>query len=121
MKNDDLFEAIETERSRLRCVRVEDAGIIAGLMTPAVSRWLASWPAPVTEEVVATRIAEARAEVVTNQALHCLVERRSDSAVMGWIRVSRIEASPERGELGFWLSEANHGHGFHGSSEGSWV
>ena len=31
---------------------------------------------------------------------------------MGWIRVSRIEASPVRGELGFWLGEAYHGHGY---------
>src|SRR5207244_2226794 len=102
VNNEDLFDGIDTDRIHLRCVRHSDAAVVAQLMTPRVSRWLASWPETVTEEVVAVRILEARAAVADGQALHFLIARRTDGAVMGWIRVSRIKAAPKRGDLGYW-------------------
>ena len=112
MNNDDLFDGIDTDRIHLRCVRPSDAVVVAQLMTPSVSRWLASWPETVTEAFVAARILEARAAVADGQALHFLIARRTDRAVMGWIRVSRVEADPKRGDLGYWLSDAYHSHGY---------
>jgi ribosomal-protein-alanine N-acetyltransferase len=112
MSDEDLFEAVDTERTHLRCVRRDDAATVARLMTPAISRWLASWPTPVTEQWVETRILEAREEIVAGQALHFLVERRTDREVMGWIRVSRVQPNSRQGDLGYWLNEAYQGHGY---------
>jgi hypothetical protein len=50
--NEPLFDTIETQRVSLRCVQEDDARIVATLMTPTVSRWLASWPSRITEEAM---------------------------------------------------------------------
>jgi len=112
MNNDELFEAIDTERIRLRCPRRNDAITVAGLLTPGISRWLASWPAPMTEQTAATRILKAREEIAESQALHFLVEHRADHAVMGWICVSRSETHSGVGNLSYWLNEAYHRYGY---------
>src|SRR5438270_9667979 len=105
MKNDELFDAIVTDRIRLRCVNRDDASVLVALMTPGVSRWLASWPADLTEAAVIAKIVEARTAIVTQQALHFLIERRADQAAMGWIRVSRLTNRSRRGDLSYWLNE----------------
>ena len=112
MNHEDLLDAIDTKRTRLRCVRHSDAAVVAQLMTPSVSRWLASWPTTVTEQFVAARILEAREAVAAGLALHFLIERRTDGAVMGWVRVSRVETEPRRGDLSDWLNDAYHGNGY---------
>jgi [ribosomal protein S5]-alanine N-acetyltransferase len=101
-----LFETIDTARLRLRCPHSEDAVVVANLMTPAISRWLAAWPAPITEQQAAAKILQAREEIALHQALHFLVERQTDNHIMGWIRVSRTEAHSTIGDLGYWLNEA---------------
>lgn len=53
----DPFPAIDTPRLRLRCARAADAPRISGLMTPAIGRWLASWPTPYTQAMARERIA----------------------------------------------------------------
>ncbi|MDO9162083.1 MAG: GNAT family N-acetyltransferase [Methylococcaceae bacterium] len=112
MNIDDLFEAIDTPRTRLRCPDVNDATDIAKLVTPEVSRWLAAWPAPITEAMVVARILRARLEITEGSALHFLVERLEDRALMGWIRISRNETQPGIGDLGYWLNEAYHRCGY---------
>jgi len=112
MNDEDLFEPIDTERTHLRCPRCVDATTIAGLMTPGVSRWLAAWPLATTEQVAVAKILQAREEIAAGQALHFLIERQVDQAVMGWIRVSRAETEAKMGDLGYWLNEAYHHYGY---------
>ncbi len=112
MNNDDLFKPIDTKRTRLRCPRPDDAAVVAKVMTPGISRWLASWPAPMTQQAAATRILKAREEIAVGQALHFLVEHRADNAVMGWICVSRAETLSGVGNLSYWLNEAYHHCGY---------
>jgi ribosomal-protein-alanine N-acetyltransferase len=108
----DPYSSIETQRVSLRCVQEDDARIVATLMTPTVSRWLASWPSRITEEAVIAKITEARTAIANEQALHFLIERRSDRVPMGWIRISRIIDRPRRGDLSYWLNDAYHGQGY---------
>ncbi len=110
--DEDLFEAVETERTCLRCVRRDDAGTVARLMTPAISRWLASWPTTVTEQWVEAKILEAREEIAAGRALHFLVERKTEREVMGWIRVSRVHPNSQQGDLSYWIGEAYQGQGY---------
>lgn len=92
--------------------RRNDAITVARLVTPGISRWLASWPAPMTEQAAAARILKAREEIAVGQALHFLVEHRADNAVMGWICVSRSETLSGVGNLRYWLNEAYHRYGY---------
>ncbi len=112
MNNDELFEPIDTKRARLRCPRRDDVAVVASLMSPSISCLLASWPAPMTEQMAAARILKAREEIIMGQALHFLVERLADHAVMGWIRVSRAETHSGVGDIGYWLNEAYHRYGY---------
>ena len=108
----DSFEPVDIARVRLRCVRPADAEGLAAMMTPGVSRWVASWPVPCTPDMAAERIAAARRAAGARDALPFAVERRSDGALLGWMGVSRDAADQRRGVLGYWLGEAFHGHGY---------
>jgi ribosomal-protein-alanine N-acetyltransferase len=89
-----------------------DAAVVASLMSPEVSQWLASWPPVVDATYAAQRIADAHEELAAGRALHWLVADRGSLAVMGWIRVTRSEESSARDELGFWFGTALHGAGY---------
>ena len=109
---------MEIARLRLRPPRPADAPALSALMTPAVSRWLASWPVPFTTEMAAARIAQSLDAMAAGQALVCAVEHQG--AFVGWLRGSaksgsdlrgRIDGT-DRGEFGYWLGEPWHGRGF---------
>lgn len=108
----DPFAPVETARLTLRCVRPGDAAPTSAMMTPAVSRWVASWPVPLTTRMAAARIAVARQAAAAGRALPFAVERRSDGALLGWAGVEHDAADGSRGALGYWLGEAHHGHGY---------
>lgn len=112
MDDSDLFSPISSKRTSLRCPRHDDAATVARLVTPAISRWLASWPAPMNEQAAADRIIKARDEITSGQALHFLVEQIPDQTFMGWIRISLDKAHSGVGDLSYWLSEAYHNQGY---------
>ena len=109
---------IETARLRLRPPRPEDAPSLSALMTPAVSRWMGSWPAPFTLELAEARIARSLDAVAAGRALICVVEHRGEFA--GWIGGGRIDET-DRGEFGYWLGEPWHGRGFMGEAAPAYV
>ena len=100
---------IETTRLRLRPPRPEDAPVVAALMTPGVSRWLARWPVPFTPEMAQARIAGSLDAKAAGRSLICVVEHRG--AFAGWIGGGRI-ADTDRADFGYWLGEPWHGQGF---------
>ena len=81
-------------------------------MTPAVSRWLASWPSPITAAAVAARIASLREAIAAGRTLCFAIERRDDGAMIGWVSVTRSQHDPARGNLGYWLGEPFQRHGY---------
>ena len=74
---------VDTPRLRLRPVHEGDAEATARLMTPALSRWLASWPSPITAAAVAARIASLRQAIAAGRTLCFAIERREDGAMIG--------------------------------------
>lgn len=98
----ELNLPILTARLRLRRLAPEDAAPIARLMTPAVSRWVASWPVPFTEAMALERIEATRARRIDGPLA---VTRRADDVFMGTIGLHRHADDPRRAELGFWLGE----------------
>lgn len=101
-----------TQRLRLRSPTPADAAMVAQLLSPAVSRWLAAWPQPLTEAVAGQKITAAQEEIEAGLALCYLMERQADHAIMGWFKVSRSEHNPGLGDLSYWLNECYHGHGY---------
>ncbi|WP_293405004.1 GNAT family N-acetyltransferase [Phenylobacterium sp.] len=59
----ELLPVIDTERLRLRALETTDADDMAANMTPAVTRWLSSWPSPLSREAALARIERSRAAI----------------------------------------------------------
>ena len=108
----DPFPAIETPRLRLRCARATDAPRIAELMTPAISRWLLSWPVPYTTEMAAEDLAGWCALARNGRGMPCVVEGRSVGGVIGWAHIVRNKHDPRRAMMGYWMGEAYQGQGY---------
>lgn len=108
----DPFPAIDTPRLRLRCARPADAPRIAGLMTPAISCRLASWPTPYTPAMAGERIVAWGALARDGDGMPCVVEGRSEGDVIGWVHVLRLREHPERATMGYWTGEAFQGRGY---------
>ncbi len=108
----DLLQPVETERLRLRCVRLADAANISILMTPAVSRWLISWPAPFSTQDATNRIRDARVAAVERRMLPFVIEQRSNQELLGWLSVTRNSIADRHGLLSYWMGTSHHGRGF---------
>lgn len=107
-----FFAPITTRRLALRSVAPGDSAALSALMTPEVSRWLASWPVPFHLEMAETRIAADAALMTAGLAWCCCVVRRDDRCVLGWISLSREAADAPLGYLSFWLGEAYQKAGY---------
>ena len=106
------FKPVLTARLRLRCLVPEDAGGISSLMTPAVSRWLASWPVPFTPEMASSRIVSMRELAFRGDALPFAVTDKDDGGLMGWVTLERHESGGTSASLSFWLGEKYQGRGY---------
>ena len=109
-KPDEPFAAIETSRLRIRCTRVQDAGVVANLMTPGVSQWLASWPTPFTREMAAARIENCRSLAYARRGMSCVIEKSGE--VIGWIESQVLVEDRKCAALGYWLGERHQRHGY---------
>lgn len=108
----DPFEPLETARLRLRCVSHEDALVVSQLMTPEISRWVASWPIPFTGEMASARIKAAREMAYAGDALPFAVIPKESGELIGWVTLNRDDDDQRRGSFGYWLGEAHHGKGY---------
>jgi ribosomal-protein-alanine N-acetyltransferase len=106
------FPPLETARLHLRCVMAQDAAATAALMTPEVSRWVASWPIPFTQEMAAARIEAARALAFAGDALPLAVVEKISDTLLGWAMLYRDTDDHHRGSFGYWLGERHHGKGY---------
>ncbi len=88
-------------------------------MTADVSRWLATWPFPLTEEAALEKIRGLREQVSSGDAFHFVLRPIEGRAFVGCTSVWQTEAKDEW-QLGFWMSEAWQGQGY-GSEAASTV
>lgn len=106
-----LLPVILTRRLRLRCFEAGDAQRLAANLTPAVTRWLGTWPDPVTVDVAAQRIEIARDGVRAGRHVGYGVERLSDGLLIGGFG-GDIDVTGETFEIGYHLAEQAHGQGY---------
>lgn len=106
------MSSLETARVWLRPLRVTDAPAVSAMMTPNVSRWVATWPSPFSVEAAAERLTRAIAANEAGTAFSRIAERKSDKAAMGWLGIAVIDEAARIGSMGYWLGEAYHGQGY---------
>jgi ribosomal-protein-alanine N-acetyltransferase len=110
--NNNLPGPIEGVNTFLYCISVDDAPVIADLMTPDVSRWLASWPANPTVEAVTERITRAQSAMRENRELHFRIEERERNLMVGYVSVAKAAMDSSVGHLSYWLGSAFRGKGY---------
>ena len=103
---------IETERLTLRCFEISDAAALARNMTPAVTKWLISWPDPMTPQIALQRIERSRAGMARGDRVFYAVVRRDDGRVIGGLGCGLSPDDPRRMELGYHLAEDCQGLGY---------
>ncbi|MCB8877854.1 GNAT family N-acetyltransferase [Acidisoma silvae] len=105
-------ETLSTNRLVLRWVSLDDASSTSKLMTPAVSRCLASWPIPFTVDMAKTLISKLRDLALRGDALPFAITARQDGELLGWASIVRNPQKSAFASLSFWLGEAHHGKGY---------
>jgi len=103
---------IETARLRLRLVDEHDAAATVRLLTPEVSRWLASWPSPLDEGAAAARLRQLREVADKGHGLPLAIERLHGGTMIGLVMIMRSRTDARRGGLGYWLGEPFHRQGY---------
>ena len=112
----DPLEPLCSRRLRLRCPCDDDVDALIELLTPAISRWMASWPYPLTASSAIARVESARSLTLGRNAVCCVIER--DGAPVGWIEVKRADCNPKIGALGYWIGERHQGSGYASEAAG---
>ncbi len=82
------------------------------LMTPEVSRWLASWPVPFTPDMASGRIEGLRRLAFHGDALPFAITSKCDGELIGWATVTRDNGDRSLASMSFWLGEAHQGKGY---------
>lgn len=111
-----LLPVIETQRLILRAIEPGDAAALAANLTPAVTRWLASWPDPMTPEIALARITRSQAAMRRGGHVFYVLERRSDHRVIGGLSGGITAADRQRMELAYHLAEDCQGSGYMGEA-----
>jgi ribosomal-protein-alanine N-acetyltransferase len=93
-------------------VTLDDALGIAQMMTPAISRWVASWPEQCTAEIAAEKIRAGRARAEEGDALPLVIVVRDGNLIAGWLGIYRDKEDRRRGAVGYWLGEVHQGKGY---------
>ena len=105
-------DLLTTARLWLRPAVVEDASRLAQLVSAGVSRWVASWPFPLSEEEAAKRIADARKAAALGLALPYVIGTKEQNQVIGWAGITQVAPGEPKAALGYWLGERHHGRGY---------
>ena len=102
---------IETEQLIIRPVQENDAGAIATLVTPSISRWTATWPPLISVEGLLDRIKSAIEAQRAGQGIALAVIRKCDGALIGWVGMHGNRLNPKTWSFGYWLGESGHSFG----------
>ncbi|NBC32437.1 MAG: GNAT family N-acetyltransferase [Alphaproteobacteria bacterium] len=118
-------ERLETRRLLLRRHRPEDApALVRALDNWAVVKWLAEVPLPYTLEQALDWIALTRTAWQQGRDYQLLITLKPGGTVIGQIGLrvdTPFEPVERSAELGYWLAEADWGHGYGPEAAGAMV
>jgi ribosomal-protein-alanine N-acetyltransferase len=110
---------LETERLIIRPVQEKDAEVTATLVTPAISKWTATWPPSISVESVLDRIKSAIEAQRAGQGVVLAIMRKCDGALMGLAGLHGNQLDPKTWSFGYWLGESFHGKGYMSEAVGA--
>jgi RimJ/RimL family protein N-acetyltransferase len=108
----DLPPRVETARLTLRPIEPADAAALVRNLTPAVTRWLASWPDPMTTEIALARIERSRSAMRRGGHVFYALERREDRRVIGGFSGGLTAENHGRMEIAYHLAQDCQGAGY---------
>ena len=101
----ELLPVIDTARLTLRALELGDADDMAANMTPGVTRWLASWPSPMSREEALARIDRSRRAIQAGGCAFYALTRRTDGRMIGGFGGALVAEAPGRMEISYHLAE----------------
>ncbi|MBJ6134734.1 GNAT family N-acetyltransferase [Ochrobactrum sp. Q0168] len=110
--SDMQSESFETQRLFIGCCGVEDAPSLSSLMSAEISRWVASWPFPLTLGQCEKMLLANRAVAKEGKAFPGIIIEKNTGRIIGWIKIAAADASCQSFELGYWIGENFQGNGY---------
>jgi len=105
-------ESYETQRLIICCCRVLDASVLNALMSPEISKWVASWPFPLTPDQCEKILLANRTAAKEGKAFPGIVIEKHTGTIIGWIKIAAEDNSGRSFELGYWIGENFQGNGY---------
>ncbi len=105
-----------TPRLMLRPVEIGDTAAVVEVMSPTVTKWLASWPNPMTETFARERIVASMAATARGGHLWWAVIHKADQRLIGGFGCGLTKADRRRMEVSYHLAAAYHGAGYMGEA-----
>src|SRR5688500_15704805 len=99
-----------TPRLRLSLPEPSDALDTAKAMTPAIHRWMVSWPCPMSREQAEARIAACRKRIAEGSAIDFVLRDRDSGEFVGWTSMWRTD-EPDTWRIGLWIAEGQQDRG----------
>ncbi|WP_160115939.1 GNAT family N-acetyltransferase [Candidatus Halocynthiibacter alkanivorans] len=106
----------------LRPTRLTDAADLAALMSPEISRWVASWPPRLTTDACTTLLQQSLTRpglvwhfTLIDTGIDTGADAGTDASSgtpVGALKLHREHLTDTSVEIGYWIGSAFHGRGF---------
>ncbi|MEM7546384.1 MAG: GNAT family N-acetyltransferase [Pseudomonadota bacterium] len=107
-----LDQRLETERLLVRACRRGDGAFLTPLMTPAISRTVALWPADLTIEAAEAIIEDHLNRAAAGIVFPGVISLRNTGEVIGWMHIDREFADAPSAGLSCWLATPHQRSGY---------
>ncbi|QGM99135.1 GNAT family N-acetyltransferase [Methylocystis parvus] len=112
MRTDLSNEAFDTRRLTIRSCRLNDAPALQALMTPAISKWVAAWPTPLSLDTCRNILVSNLAGASKGSIFPAVILNRHHGELVGWLKIEVTENVTRRAELGYWIGEDHQRQGY---------
>jgi len=112
MRTDLSNEVFDTRRLTIRSCRLNDAPALQALMTPAISKWVAAWPTPLSLEACRDILVSNLAGASEGSIFPAVILNPHHGELVGWIKIEVTEDVTRSAELGYWIGEDHQRQGY---------
>ncbi len=106
------LESIGASRLIMRRCQLSDAPELKRLMTPAISKCVASWPSPLSLDDCRAILSANLDAAVEGRVFPAVILARDRCEIIGWLRIEISYPPSNSAELGYWIGEAYQRRGY---------